>query len=161
MQILQWRKLIPKVCWVFNMAASLCRYSYAFPQFPKFDCSTCGTGFAQITIPPPPPLQTKGIFVSISVLNDLLSGNPQNRCQGVIPFSCVYKDSLIFRQLNELFFQFYKVSSSILRPISMKSEHTQRKSIRKRPNKQLKNFWSCLNVEFVFKILPRPLTNEM
>ena len=111
--------------------------------------------------PLPPPLQTKGIFVSISVLNDLLSGNPQNRCQGVIPFSCVYKDSLIFRQLNELFFQFYKVSSSILRPISMKSEHTQRKSIRKRPKKQLKNFWSCLNVEFVFKILPRPLTNEM
>lgn len=111
-----------------------------FPSFPSSIAPLVELASHKSQYPPPPPLQTKGIFVSISVLNDLLSGNPQNRCQGVIPFSCVYKDSLIFRQLKELFFQFYKVSSSILRPISMKSEHTQRKSIRKRPNKQLKNF---------------------
>ena len=111
MQILQWRRLssvdgtrfqlitanlVPKVCWVFNMAAG------ALHQFPKLR-SWLRTNHNP---PPPPPLRKKVYLrcVSISVLNDLWSGNPQNHWQGVIPFLSVYKDILIFRQLKELFF---------------------------------------------------------
>lgn len=77
-------------------------YSYALPQFPKLR-SWLRTNHK----PTHPPFLRQKVYlrcVSISVLNDLWSGNPQNHCQGVIPFSCVYKDILIFRQLKELFF---------------------------------------------------------
>lgn len=53
--------------------------------------------------------------------------------------------------------QFHKVWSSILRPISMKSEHTQRKTTKQAVEEFLKLF----KVEFVFRFLPRPLTKYL
>lgn len=122
MQILQWRKLgsvdgsrfqliaanlvpglVLKACWVFNMAAGL--YLSGCVQLcfaPVSQVAKLASHKSQ-----PPPFLRKKVYlrcVSISVMNDLWSGNPQNHCQGVIPFSCVYKDILIFRQLKELFF---------------------------------------------------------
>lgn len=108
------------------------------PSFPS-----CEAGFAQITNPPTPLPPTKGIFAMCIYFGTEWSliwepAKPLSRRDSV------FKIFWYSGSWKNFFLQFYKVSSSILRPISMKSEHKQRKSIRKRPNKQLKNFWSCL-----------------